>query len=118
MREFLTITGIIVLLIAAATGIVYALGGSFGLNLRDSMSLSILMVVCGLPGVVCLHIAVSPKDRGKIPRERIGNFIRGVGLLVVTIAGSIPMFSTVAASAVLSWAIGAGMALYFISLIF
>ena len=118
MREFLIITGVLVLLIAAAAGVIYALGGSFGLNLKDSISLAILMIVCGLPGVMCLRIAIAPEGREKNPRERMGNFIRGVGLLVVTVAGAIPVFSTVAASSVLTWAIGAGMALYFISLLF
>lgn len=114
----MTIMGVLGLLIAAAGGIIYALGGSFGLNLKDSMGLAVLMVVCGLPGVMCLRIAVSPEGREKNPRERTGNFIRGIGLLVMSVCGAIPVFSTVAASSVLAWGVGGGLALYIISLFF
>lgn len=115
MREFLVIIAMLVLLVSVATGVVYALGGSFGLDLQRSFALAALAVCFAFPGVMCLRIAASRDDRMS-RRERIGNFIRGIGFMVMAVGAAIPVFTTVAAPAVFAWAIGIGFALYFISL--
>ena len=104
------------LLILGAGVVVYALGGWSGLGLKKSIALGGLALL-GAFGALCLKLAVWP-DEGETRKARIGLFIRGVGILAMTIAGAIPAFATMANYSVLAWPFGAGMALYFISLFF
>jgi hypothetical protein len=117
MREFLVFTAILGLVIAVTTGVVYALGGSFGLNLSESWSLAILLVVLVVPGAVCIRLFVIP-DPHTTRKARFGNLMRGIGMLVMAIGAALPIFTMAVPSSARTGALVSGFALYIISLFF
>jgi hypothetical protein len=117
MREvaiFLIVFGVLVALLA---GIIWLLGGQFGLRFVDAWYLALIALVFLFPGVMNVHHIASPRSPEAGPLRLLA-LIRGVGMLFASSSCMVPMFTKGVPRSAVLWGAAIGMLMNFGTMLF